>query len=46
MDSSQIYALTDTFEGHAQQTEQGVEYWLARDFQQLLGYSKWQIFKP
>ena len=39
-----IRTLTDTFEGHAQQTETGVEYWLARDLQQLLGYSKWDNF--
>ena len=39
MDSYQIKALTDTFEGHAQQTESGVEYWLARDLQQLLDMS-------
>ena len=45
MDSSQIHTLTETFEGHAQQTEQGVEYWLARDLQQLLGYSKWENFQ-
>ncbi|MEK6789040.1 MAG: DNA damage-inducible protein D [Pseudomonadota bacterium] len=44
MDSSQIHTLTDTFEGHAQQTEQGVEYWLARDLQQLLGYTEWRNF--
>ncbi len=36
--------LTETFEGHAQQTETGVEYWLARDLQYLLGYSKWDNF--
>jgi DNA-damage-inducible protein D len=36
--------LTDTFEGHAQQTENGVEYWLARDLQHLLGYAKWDNF--
>ncbi|MBU2759908.1 DNA damage-inducible protein D [Acidithiobacillus sp. RW2] len=45
MDISQIQTLTDTFEGHAQQTETGVEYWLARDLQQLLGYSKWENFQ-
>lgn len=32
------HALTDTFEGHAQQTDGGVEFWLARDLQYLLGY--------
>lgn len=45
MDTCQIQTLTDTFEGHAQQTETGVEYWLARDLQQLLGYSKWENFQ-
>jgi DNA-damage-inducible protein D len=45
MEISQIQTLTDTFEGHAQQTETGVEYWLARDLQQLLGYSKWENFQ-
>ncbi|PUE47080.1 DNA damage-inducible protein D [Limnohabitans sp. 2KL-1] len=44
MKKEQIQALTDTFEGHAQQTENGVEYWLARDIQHLLGYSKWENF--
>lgn len=33
MESDHILALTSTFEGHAQQTENGVEYWLARDTQ-------------
>jgi hypothetical protein len=32
------------FEGHAQQTEEGVEYWLARDIQHLLGYTDWLNF--
>ena len=36
--------MTKTFEGHAQQTEGGVEYWLARDLQILLGYTKWDYF--
>ncbi|WP_072619177.1 DNA damage-inducible protein D [Spirulina major] len=44
MHAETISELTDTFEGHAQQTEQGVEYWLARDLQHLLGYAKWQNF--
>lgn len=39
-----IQQLTSTFEGHAQQTEGGIEYWLARDLQHLLGYSKWDNF--
>lgn len=39
-----IQTLTTTFEGHAQRTEHGIEYWLARDLQVLLGYSKWDNF--
>ncbi|NJR42404.1 MAG: DNA damage-inducible protein D [Akkermansiaceae bacterium] len=39
-----IHALTTTFEAHAQQTETGVEYWLARDLQHLLGYTEWRNF--
>lgn len=45
MDQQQIQALTATFEGHAQQAESGVEYWLARDLQHLLGYGKWDNFQ-
>ena len=44
MQKELVQTLTDTFEGHAQQTETGVEYWLARDVQHLLGYSKWENF--
>lgn len=44
MKSDLIHALTDTFEAHAQQAENGVEFWLARDLQFLLGYSKWDNF--
>ncbi len=44
MNSDQIQTLTTTFEGHGQRTEGGVEYWLARDLQILLGYSKWDNF--
>lgn len=44
MKQETVVALTDTFEGHAQQTEGGVEFWLARDLQHLLGYSEWRNF--
>ena len=44
METNLIQQLTDTFEGHAQQTETGVDYWLARDVQQLLGYAEWRNF--
>jgi DNA-damage-inducible protein D len=45
MNTDLIHTLTDTFEGHAQQTDTGTEYWLARDVQQLLGYAKWENFQ-
>ena len=44
METDLIHTLTDTFEAHAQQTESGVEFWLARDLQHLLGYAKWENF--
>lgn len=44
METNQIQFLTETFEGHAQQTESGVEYWLARDLQTLLGYTELRNF--
>ncbi len=44
MKTDLVQALTATFEGHAQQTDGGVEYWLARDLQFLLGYAKWENF--
>ena len=44
MKAELVRSLTETFEGHAQQTDGGVEYWLARDVQHLLGYTKWENF--
>ncbi len=44
MKTELIQTLTATFEGHAQLTENGVEYWLARDLQHLLGYAEWRNF--
>ncbi|MEJ2419103.1 MAG: DNA damage-inducible protein D [Exilibacterium sp.] len=44
MNNDLIHAMTESFEGHAQETENGVEYWLARDLQHLLGYSEWRNF--
>ena len=44
MNTELVQTLTTTFEAHAQQTEGGVEYWLARDVQHLLGYDEWRNF--
>ncbi len=45
MNTDLVHSLTRNFEAHAQQTETGVEYWLARDLQYLLGYAKWENFQ-
>ena len=44
MKPDQVLTLTTTFEGHAQRTEDGIECWLARDLQHLLGYTEWRNF--
>lgn len=44
MKNDLVHMLTESFEGHAQETENGVEYWLARDLQHLLDYTKWDNF--
>lgn len=45
MNMDMIEVLTEDFEQFVHTTEDGVEFWLARDLQQLLGYSKWDNFK-
>jgi DNA-damage-inducible protein D len=44
MKTDLVHQLTDTFEACAQQAENGVEFWLARDVQHLLGYTEWRNF--
>ena len=44
MKTELVQTLTTNFEAHAQQTESGIEFWLARDIQYLLGYTKWDNF--
>ena len=39
-----VQSLTENFETHAQRTDSGVEFWLARDIQNLLGYDEWRNF--
>ena len=45
MDKAIIISLTNNFESYAHKTDDGVEFWLARDLQRLLGYGKWDNFK-
>lgn len=44
MQNDIVLMMTESFEGHAQETETGIEYWLARDLQHLLGYTEWRNF--
>ena len=47
MDKKIIHQLHADFERCAHTDEAtGVEYWLARDLQKLLGYSLWRNFEP
>ncbi len=39
-----IKSLISDFESASQETEDGLAFWLARDLQQLLGYTKWDNF--
>ena len=40
-----IQHLHKSFDDYAQSTEDGLEFWFARDLQGLLGYDKWDNFK-
>ena len=44
MEKQIIKSLTENFESHANKTENGVEFWFARDLQNLLGYTEWRNF--
>ncbi len=44
MQTEIIYSLISSFESHANKTEDGQEFWLARDLQKLLGYNEWRNF--
>ena len=39
-----IQSLTEDFESYANKTENGIEFWFARDLQHLLGYTEWRNF--
>ncbi len=45
METKFIQSLTKNFEFFVHKTEDGVEFWLARDLQHLLGYLKWDNFQ-
>ena len=39
-----IQNFTNNFDDHSRTTENGIEFWFARDLQHLLGYAKWENF--
>jgi len=39
-----IKSLTKNFESYVNKTENGIEFWFARDLQNLLGYIDWRNF--
>lgn len=39
-----IHSLTNNFESSSHKSDDGLEFWLARDLQHLLGYAKWENF--
>ena len=45
MKTSIIHSLTENFESYANKTSDGVEFWMARDLQHLLAYTKWDNFQ-
>lgn len=40
-----VQKLHKNFDDYAQKTENGLEFWFARDLQGLLGYDKWENFQ-
>jgi len=44
MEKQIIHKLTANFEDSSNKTSDGVEFWLARDLQHLLGYDTWRNF--
>jgi len=39
-----VKSLTNSFEDFSHKTNEDIEFWFARDLQQLLGYSEWRNF--
>lgn len=45
MEKDTIQTLTRNFESSVHTTSDGLEFWLARDLQKLLGYDRWENFE-
>ena len=46
MKHENILILTGAFESHAQETDDGIEFWLARDLQHILVTLSGGILRP
>ncbi len=44
MKKETILSLANNFESFSKKSKEGVEFWLARDLQHLLGYDQWKNF--
>ena len=44
MDSNQVEQLKNTFDQIVHVTEDGIEFWYARELQRALGYTRWENF--
>lgn len=45
MDKQQIARLKSAFDSIMRKTDDGVEYWLGRELQEIMGYAKWENFQ-
>lgn len=45
MDSNQVLQLKAVFDGIVHTTEDGIEFWYARELQRTLGYVRWENFE-
>ena len=45
MEKQIILSYLNNFESCAKKTDDGLEFWFARDLQYLLGYSQWRNFQ-
>ena len=46
MDKQLISRLKSIFDNIAHKTEEGTEFWFARELQDVLGYTEWRNFNP
>ena len=45
MEKNKLIALKSTFDNILHKTEDDIEYWLARELQTVLGYTRWENFE-